>query len=165
MNLLLRYNKADSGLILANDQDVLQLEGWEKHLSIMRQEAAFLPDSLRNNLGLYQENITDEQLFQAMKRIGLDAYAEKEYLDEKLKHAEQRFSGGEAKRLALIRALLKPSEILILDEPLANVDPESLRRICEVIFDEKERFILLISHQEPVRRPGDSLQAVWDMSQ
>lgn len=164
MNLLLRYNKADSGLILANDQDVLQLAGWEKHLSIMRQEAAFLPDSLRNNLSLYQENITDEQLFQAMKRIGLDAYAEKECLDEILKHSEQRFSGGETKRLALIRALLKPSEILILDEPLANVDPESLRSICEVIFDEKERFVLLISHQEPILRPGDHLQAIWDIS-
>lgn len=164
MNLLLRYNKPESGVILANNQDVLQLAGWEKHLSIMRQEAAFLPDSLRNNLSLYQENITDEQLFQAMKRIGLDAYAEKECLDEILKHSEQRFSGGETKRLALIRALLKPSEILILDEPLANVDPESLRRICEVIFDEKERFVFLISHQEPILRPGDHLQAIWDIS-
>ncbi|WP_018628911.1 ATP-binding cassette domain-containing protein [Niabella aurantiaca] len=57
-------------------------------------------------------------------------------------------SGGEAKRIALIRELLRPSELLILDEPLNHLDAYSIRMLKQELVRLKEnRIIIIISHQ------------------
>ncbi|MDO5737638.1 MAG: ABC transporter ATP-binding protein [Eubacteriales bacterium] len=162
-NLLQLYYHTDGGQILINDTDILKVDNLNQHISIMRQEAGFLLDTLRNNLTMYNPQISDAQIYGELANLGLEELAKAECLDEVLIHAEQRFSGGEARRLALLRALLKPAEILILDEPLANIDPLSLELISKRIFLEEARFIILISHQEPVIPPGYELVQTWDL--
>jgi ABC-type multidrug transport system fused ATPase/permease subunit len=54
----------------------------------------------------------------------------------------------------VLRALLRGSEIIILDEPLANLDPESIRLLEEILGKEKNRFLILITHQ-PVSIPTE----------
>ena len=57
-------------------------------------------------------------------------------------------SGGERKRISLIRAVVHDSPILILDEILANVDAPSINKIEEILLSESAgRAIVLISHQ------------------
>jgi ABC-type protease/lipase transport system fused ATPase/permease subunit len=57
-------------------------------------------------------------------------------------------SGGERERVSLARALLKPSELLILDEPTAHLDPETEQRVLEIIAAELAgRALLLVSHR------------------
>ena len=59
----------------------------------------------------------------------------------------RNLSGGERKRLSLARGFYRNSEILILDEPLANVDAENIGRIENLILDIQDRTVILISHQ------------------
>jgi ABC-type multidrug transport system fused ATPase/permease subunit len=59
-----------------------------------------------------------------------------------------RLSGGQAQRLALARAFLKDSPLLILDEPLANLDPEQAARLDVVLARLRvDRTTLVIAHR------------------
>lgn len=163
MNLLLRYYLPDDGEIRVNGVPLAKLADWEDHLAIMRQEVVFLDDSLRSNLCMYEDGIPDCELIEALRAVGLGEWANEEALDESLYHAEDRYSGGEARRMALVRTFLKPSEVLILDEPLANIDEESMRLICKLIFSLEDRYVFLISHQEPRLEAGAAMKEVWDL--
>ena len=76
----------------------------------------------------------------------------------------RNLSGGECKRLALARGFLRDSEILILDEPLANVDAENIERIEDLILDILDRTVILISHQVSDRL-YDGVDAVYELDE
>ena len=58
-----------------------------------------------------------------------------------------RLSGGERQRLAMAQGLLKPSHLLILDEPTAHLDAENARNILHSVLLEEVRSIIIISHE------------------
>ena len=101
----------------------------------MRQDSIFFDGSLADNLSMYR-SVSDEKLMDGLRRLGLDHLAKPEVLHAPL----GQYSGGEARRLMVLRALLRGSEIIILDEPLANLDPESIRLLEEVLAKEEDRF-------------------------
>ena len=57
------------------------------------------------------------------------------------------FSGGEKKRICLARALLRDTDVLILDEPLANLDSVTAERIEDLLLSIQNKTILVVSHQ------------------
>lgn len=72
----------------------------------------------------------------------------REQFDKKAGEMGTVLSGGERKRISLIRAVVHDSPILILDEILANVDAPSINKIEEILLSESAgRAIVLISHQ------------------
>lgn len=111
--------------------------------SYFTQDAFLFAGSLKDNITLYNDKIPREDFDRVTRICGLDAL-----LRENRPVAEQgsNLSGGEKKRIALARALLYDKDILILDEPLANIDPENIERIEEAIIQDKKHTILLISH-------------------
>lgn len=97
-------------------------------MTVVRQEATLFNDTLRNNLTMCRE-IPDERLSAVLISLGLDKLANRQALDTVLTHNGADLSGGEKKRVCLARALLRDTDILILDEPLANLDGETAGRI------------------------------------
>lgn len=80
-------------------------------------------------------------------KIGLDKYANVEALDSIVSENGTNFSGGEKKRICLGRALLRDTDVLIFDEPLANLDEETARKIEELLLGIHDRAVLIVSHQ------------------
>ena len=70
-----------------------------------------------------------------------------ESLDSMIKEGGANFSGGEKKRISLARALLRNTDILILDEPLANLDTATAEKIEDVLLAIENKTILIVSHQ------------------
>ena len=57
------------------------------------------------------------------------------------------FSGGEKKRICLARAMLRDTDVMILDEPLANLDMATAERIEDLLLSIKDKTVLIVSHQ------------------
>ena len=156
MNLLLNYFEPSKGKVTINNQDVKYIKNLTDHISIMRQEAILFNDTLRNNLTMYQDvqnqnvqnqDMKDQDIIHMLERLNLDKFASVEGLDTMINEKGANLSGGEQKRISLARTLLQDKAIIILDEPLANVDQETVEKIENIILSIENKMIFVITHQ------------------
>ena len=145
-NLLLRYYDAGSGSITVDGVPIGQCGNTYGWITVVRQEATLFRDTLRNNLTLYRE-MEDSALVDMLRKVGLASLANRAALDAMVEDHGANFSGGEKKRICLARALLRNTEMLILDEPLANLDDETAGRIEALLLSIPDRTLLVVSHQ------------------
>ena len=114
--------------------------------TVVRQEAVLFRGTLRDNLSMYRD-IPEERLLEALAGVGLGRFARPDALEAMVEEGGANLSGGEKKRVCLARALLRDTELLILDEPLANLDGETAERIEDLLLSIRDRTLLVVSHQ------------------
>lgn len=146
VNLLLRYYDVKNGSIRVDDVPIEAYGSTYESMTVVRQEAVLFHDTLRNNLTMY-EDIPDEKLIGALESLGLTKYANTGALDRIIAENGGNLSGGEKKRICLARALLRDTDVLIFDEPLANLDSGNAKRIEDLLLRIEEKTILIVSHQ------------------
>lgn len=146
INLLLKYFEPTEGCIIIDGIPLNSIGSPYDLMTVVRQEATLFHDTLRNNLTMYRD-IPDSRLVEILKQVGLDIYVYPNTLDQMVTEGGSNFSGGEKKRIALARALLRDTDVLILDEPLANLDPDTAERIENLLLSIENKTILVVSHQ------------------
>ncbi|CCE61636.1 hypothetical protein TPHA_0A05620 [Tetrapisispora phaffii CBS 4417] len=153
MTALYRLNELTSGSILIDDVDInkLGLHELRKKLAIIPQDPVLFRGDIRKNLDPFHER-TDEELWDVLVRggaiapedlaetkaqhiteDGTSADLHKFHLDKVVEEDGANFSLGERQILALTRALVRNTKILILDEATSSVDYETDRKIQERI--------------------------------
>ena len=146
VNLLLRYYDVTNGSIFIDGQNINAFDSTYGFMTVVRQEATLFNDTLRNNLTMYQ-SVPDAELLSALNSVGLEKYASVEMLDSMVSEDGSNFSGGEKKRICLARALLRHTDVLILDEPLANLDAATAEKIENLLLSIKNKTLVVVSHQ------------------
>lgn len=146
INLLLRYYDVAEGTIEIDGIPISEYRSTYHCMTVVRQDAVLFHDSLRNNLTMYRD-ISDDKLIEMLNRLGLSKFANRYALDETIAENGANLSGGEKKRICLARALLRDTDILILDEPLANLDEETAAKIEDLLLSIKGKLLLVVSHQ------------------
>ncbi len=146
MNLLLNYYEPNSGVIKINDIPVNEIKNLSEIITVMRQDAILFEDTLKNNITMYQD-ISDEEVIAILSKVGLDNYANQEGLKLLIQEGGTNLSGGEKRRITLARSILRKTPILILDEPLVNLDERNAREIETQLLSIRDRTLIIISHQ------------------
>lgn len=146
VSLLLAHDRPTSGAIHINGTPVTDLKNLNQLVTVMRQQPLFFEDSLKNNLTLYQD-IKEERILDLLRQLNLSDFASPEGLLYPISENGQNLSGGEKRRLSLARTLLRGSPIVVLDEPLAEVDPDTVAQIERVIAQMQGTTLIVISHQ------------------
>ncbi len=137
MSMIAGYHPPDRGEIRLADANRSDL------ITMVEQDPFIFSGTAEENL--FCEDTADAAgAAETMRRLGLSALQEKK---QGVAERGRNLSGGERKRLALARGFLRDSEILILDEPLANVDSENAERIEDLILGLRNRTVILISHR------------------
>lgn len=146
VNLLLRYFDVSGGSIQIDGVPISDYGSTYNCITVVRQEAVLFHDSLRNNLTMYQD-ISDDTLIGMLDSLGLNKFANKDALAQEITENGANLSGGEKKRICLARALLRDTSVLILDEPLANLDDVTAGMIEDLLLSIKGKLMLVVSHQ------------------
>ena len=133
IKLLPRLYDLQAGTIRIGGADVRTLDprALRRRIVVVSQDVFMFSGTLRANIALGDDALTDEQILTAARRVGADRVIANrpDGLDAKVIERGVNFSAGERQLVAFARALARDPEILILDEATASVDPETERAI------------------------------------
>ena len=146
----------DSGSIPMSEVDI---ESLRAKLSWLPQEPRFPVGTVAQILRHAKPVATDFELIEVLTKVDLDIKDLPNGLSTELGSIKQPLSFGQQRKIALARALLKPAQFIILDEPTASVDDVSEATIRKVIKDESSsgKGILLISHRNLLLLDSDQI--------
>lgn len=159
--LLMKFAAPQAGRITLGGADIATLAAPElrARIAYLAQDARLFDDTIANNLRIAAPGAPDAALWRALAKAGVGEFVRglPEGLETLCGEGGARFSGGEARRIALARALLPPADILILDEPTAGLDAEAARSFLVTLGTACEgRSLLLLTHEltgvEPLDR-------------
>ena len=157
-NVLLRFLESASGSYEINGRPAgsYSIESIRTRIGLIEQQPTIFWGTVRQNLLLAGPNATDVELVDALERVGLWATLEpRGGLELFLGEQAQVLSGGEAARLALARALIAKFEVIIFDEPTANLDPATAAAtMAELVgaASDANRAVIVISHDSTMAR-------------
>lgn len=144
LHLIAGYETADAGQLQWQQQNLLSLPAEQRPVSILFQDHNLFEHlSARENLYLGFSGPAPKQLLEeAAQQLSVAAL-----LDKK----PTQLSGGQRQRIALIRTLLRPEPIVLLDEPFAELDPKT--RLLAANWTRQQaiqqgKTLLLVTHQQ-----------------
>ncbi|MFN5059614.1 MAG: ABC transporter ATP-binding protein [Chloroflexota bacterium] len=132
IRLLFRLYDVTSGRITINGTALpdFRLESLRQHVGLVTQDVQLFYATIRDNLTFFNTDISDEQLYAALRMLGLERWLQRqpEGLDTLLTSTNM-LSAGEAQLIALARVYLKQPQVIILDEATARIDAETERMV------------------------------------
>ena len=151
-SLLNRLYSIDSGEILIDNVNINDLtkDSIRNNMSIITQNPYIFNFSIRDNLKLVKDDMTDEEMIEACKLACLHDFIMtlKDGYDSIVGEGGITLSGGQRQRLAIARALLKKTEIILFDEATSALDNETQASIQKAINNMKGEYtILIIAHR------------------
>ncbi len=148
VNLIPAFYRATSGRILLGGNDInnIPLEEIRERIAVVPQKSVLFKGTVRSNILWGNPNATDDEINTALSLAqASDFIAEKQGLDTPVEQGGRNFSGGQRQRLSVARALVKKSDILILDDSSSALDyatDASMRRAIAENQGEKAVFIV-----------------------
>jgi ATP-binding cassette subfamily C protein CydC len=164
--LLLKLAAPQAGRLTLGGTDIATLSADEvrTRIACLTQDARLFDDSIEDNLRIARPDADEAALWRALDAAGIGELVRSlpEGLATRCGEAGARFSGGQARRFALARALLSEAPVLILDEPAAGLDPDTERAFLETMGEATAgRTTILIVHRLiGVERPTRILRLV-----
>ena len=151
-NLLCKMYDNYSGTITIDGIDIrcLDKESIRGNITIISQNPYIFNMSIRDNLRLVKENLTDEEMISACKVACLDDFINglDDGYDTVIGEGGVNLSGGQKQRLAIARALVQKTEIILFDEATSALDNETQKKIQEAISNMRDEYtILIIAHR------------------
>ncbi|MBQ5364910.1 MAG: ABC transporter ATP-binding protein, partial [Spirochaetales bacterium] len=152
IKLIMGLMLPDSGLLKVDGISIadMDLKHYRKHISVVPQNTVLFSGTIYQNL-TYGFPYVERSLVESLiEKIGLKDLIDSlpAGLDSYITESASNLSGGQKQRLAIVRALLRDPEILILDEPTSALDVESSRCIESLLSDIKgTRTIIMVAHR------------------
>lgn len=152
LRLLAGLLDAKSGRLLLDDIGMAQLDPSDRRHNIgyLPQDVALFYGTLRENLNLENNSLSDDDLFEALDGVGLGAWVRSNSLGLDLPiQGNASLSGGQRQAIGLARVLLQDPPIVLLDEPTAAFDQTSEKHVIEYLREWLQgRTLVLVTHKK-----------------
>ncbi len=148
--ILMRLYPINSGKVTIDGYDLneLSIESIRKNITYISQDSYIFKDTIRKNVVLERDDISDEQILDVMEQIGAMPLLNR--LDNGLDEIVDvnRLSRGELQVIAFIRAIVHKANIYIFDEPTSNIDLSTEKMIQSIIDNiSKSSTVIIIAHR------------------
>jgi ATP-binding cassette subfamily B protein len=162
VNLLLRFYEIEQGCIKIDGVDIREftLTSLRQHVSLMSQDSVLFEGTIRENIAIGRSGADLEQIIDAAEKAHIHETIMRMPLGYETLVREQgkNFSCGQRQRLAIARAILRDTPILLLDEPTASLDVEAEVEIMHALSTLMVgRTVLMISHRLNILGPMDEI--------
>jgi len=152
LNLIPRFYDAISGDIQIDNQSIYNctLSSLRKNISLVSQDTTLFDDTIRNNIAYANLDASQKEIEEAARHSFASEFIEKlpNKYETIIGENGTRLSGGEKQRLSIARAMLKKSQIILLDEATSSLDAETENKIQDAInFLTKDRTTIVIAHR------------------
>lgn len=160
-NVLMQLLTPTKGQVTVNGCDLQSLDSqwYHKQIAYLSQTPYIMSGTLRENLQFGLE-VSDEELWKVLQQVQLAGFVSTLPLglDTVIGEGGYGLSGGQRQRLALGRILLRPAQILILDEVTAHLDVETESLIMQVLREYgKDKIVLYVGHRVQTMKYVDTL--------
>ncbi len=149
LRLIAGFNQADSGDVLLDGQDISRLPPWRRDVGMVFQSYALWPHmTVARNVafGLEERRLgrteITEKVSAALALVGLSAFADR---------YPSQLSGGQQQRVALARTIAVEPKVLLLDEPLSNLDAKMRVQVRRELRDLQQRLgltTIFVTHDQ-----------------
>ncbi len=152
LNLMSKMYEADSGEVLIDGQNInsLNKETLRKTISLVNQFPYIFDMTIKENLLLAKADATDDEIVDAIKKASLYEFVETlpKGIDTRVGESGIKLSGGQKQRLAIARALLRNSNIIIFDESTSSLDNFAQEEVKKSIDALKGKStIIIVAHR------------------
>jgi ATP-binding cassette subfamily B protein len=165
--LVTRFYDPTEGRVLIDGYDItkVKVDSLRRQLGVVPQEPFLFAGSLRYNIAFACPDATDDEVWEAIREVGLLEVVERmpEGLDTVVHERGQSLSSGERQLIALARAFLAHPRVLVLDEATSNLDLASETKIeaaLDVLLE--ARTAILIAHRLTTAMKADRIVVVDD---
>ena len=168
MRLLAGAIEPSSGVVRLDNND---LKNWDpeklgRHLGYVEQRVELLPGTIAQNIARFDANVDDADVIAAANaaHIARTIEALPESYQTIVGPGGQQLSGGEMQQIGLARAFYGDPQILLLDEPNSNLDPEARTQFDKAIIAAREagKTIVIITQRDEILKHVDVLLALKD---
>jgi ATP-binding cassette, subfamily B, bacterial len=167
LSLLVRLFDPTAGTILLDGVPLprITIDSLRGQIATMAQDTRLFAGTIRQAITPAERVIADQQIWDALTLVAMDGFVRDlpERLDTALGEDGVNLSGGQRQRLSLARAFLLDRPILLLDEPLSNVDAESEAVIAAALARwRRGRTCLAITHRLSLFEHADAIYRLQD---
>ena len=162
INLLSRFYEINSGAILVDNKSIKSytLKSLRSHIAVVLQDVFLFSNSVLNNITLNDTSISEEQVINAAKKIGIHKFISSlpNGYHYNVKERGVMLSSGQRQLLAFLRAYVSNPSILILDEATSSVDSYS-EEMIQVATEKitKGRTSIIIAHRLATIKKADQI--------
>ena len=162
LSLLCRNYDIQKGQILIDGIDIrkIKIASLRRHFGQMLQDVFLFSGTIRSNILLRSEGISDEQVMEACRYVNADSFINKleKGLDEEVRERGNNFSAGQRQLLSFARTIIHKPSVMILDEATANIDTETELLIQDSLEKMKNiGTMLIVAHRLSTIQHADNI--------
>ena len=162
LSLICRNYEFQKGEILIDGIDIrkIKISSLRRHFGQMLQDVFLFSGTIRSNIVLREDNISDEEIMQVCRYVNADHFINKldHGLDEEVRERGNNFSAGQRQLLSFARTIIHKPSVMIMDEATANIDTETELLIQDSL--EKMRTVgtmLIVAHRLSTIQHADNI--------
>jgi ATP-binding cassette subfamily B protein len=167
INLLKRFYEFNKGKILIDNEDIrdYNISNLRKNIGYVSQDVFLFSDTIANNITLFNDSISEDKIWNAIKSVGAENFINK--LPGKIKYnVKERgtsLSVGQRQLISCIRIMLYDPKIILLDEATSSVDTETeemiQHAISKILYG---RTSIVVAHRLSTIKQVDKIVVIED---
>ena len=162
LSLICRNYDIQKGQILSDGIDIkkIKISSLRRHFGQMLQDVFLFTGTIRSNILLRKEDVSDEEVWQACEYVNADRFIKKldKGLDDVVRERGNNFSSGQRQLLSFARTIVHKPAVMILDEATANIDTETEVLIQDSLEKMKNiGTMLIVAHRLSTIQHADNI--------